>query len=871
MNINEIKEHVDLHTLFSLLGIYRSGTTGNYHAPWRADKKPSLSVFDNNKKWKDHTDGSSGSCIDILIKMDRAKDVSESLSLLHTLFGLPFDVAANDDKQQNESKHEQLWKLMKGHRDIFKAVDYLTNIRKLPKAMVEQWKGKVFGFSDWTPPNGTVEDKEKYGDCVSFPLRNCIGDLVGFNCRYLAANHPINKRMFGEASKGFFYIDKSVLRANIIWFVESPIDALTLTAAGCPSVAFLSTSFVHSFSFSWLMDHQIVAILADVDAAGKEATRILYHRLLDAGITPLVVNWDKNNGKDPNEALQKDVHLDWLAPLVKKYNTDLLPVSNMFLDDERQYGRLQSWQCSLDVIERKFVKNADSHEELIDIAGFRIYRIDPIIIHDQETAFGGAGFATRQKLIHYRRPDCITMLNKVVLEKDFSKPDPWREFGFVHSPKMLPFALQALSKDMSHPRESVNVLGLVYVGKKIKLNDALSTFMDPEQCIYYRLRFPSGPVTQAAPILKKVGSALKDGLGLIMLGWHLGSFLKVYLGFWPHLSVIAQPSSGKTSFINGILAKLTNATCHDPSELDTSYRRMKLLSNHAWPVYIDESSRITLETASLFANLLNAAYQTQMRHHGEKGKFLIAAPCFMFGQDSKITDAAIHSKMIQFCMDHHRVEGGLFEVVDPFPCREFAEWLMVRWVPATAIERWKQILQALLKVVSIDQAGTDLTRFVGNYAAVLFALEELFAFAGFKDDRVPSKLVSLMTRHLVDTKFIRRESLAILSAMATEISNAQRSEQELIHFIEVTLDGTFLYFEAGPILKELNSRGYNFPVSTIARLIQHFENDGFLVERSKRKSFRGKSERCCVVLDLKKIEQAGVAWPLPELMVGNRG
>lgn len=77
------------------------------------------------------------------------------------------------------------------------------------------------------------------------------------------------------------------------------------------------------------------------------------------------------------------------------------------------------------------------------------------------------------------------------------------------------------------------------------------------------------------------------------------------------------------------------------------------------------------------------------------------------------------------------------------------------------------------------------------------------------------------------------------------------------------VDGDLLIIQTKTILRFLRNRGYEYPVTSSRRLIDHFDRDGFLVERSKNKTINGVEYRC-ITLSLKKLESAGVEWPIKE-------
>lgn len=99
----QLKQLIDLHELADRLGMERPDPNGNYRAPNRPDKHPSVSIFDAGKAgymmWKDHTSGEKGSCLDLVIYCGQAMDASEAMKWLHEEFNIPTDDVA--PQQQN--------------------------------------------------------------------------------------------------------------------------------------------------------------------------------------------------------------------------------------------------------------------------------------------------------------------------------------------------------------------------------------------------------------------------------------------------------------------------------------------------------------------------------------------------------------------------------------------------------------------------------------------------------------------------------------------------------------------------------------------------------------------------------------------------
>jgi hypothetical protein len=858
MLVERIKADIDLHELAARLGIQR-GKTGNYHAPWRDDKKPSVSIYPKNGRaahWKDHGSGKGGSAIDLVMET-LGIGFTEALDEISKMYGFERDRPKPNRQKEPDSRERYLWRIAKDHKGLEKASDYLSEERKIPKTDIDQLKGTAYGYSDYTPK----ENAEQHGPAVVFPVQNIDGEIIALNLRYLAPDHEPKSRIIGSSHKGFFTPSWHKTRgARSVWLVESAIDALTLQAAGCPAIAYLSSSHVHGLPLDWVDETQNLILWPDCDAAGQLAASTLYHRALSRGITVQVVDLEKFEYKDPNDALRGGTTIEDLHQQARRFDTRLFPTTAPWLP-ESEYGAMRAYQCHRDHTEMTILeeRDGDKRERLVPVAGFRVYRIDPITVYDPVTAVGGvgSGHTVNKSLVVSRRADSPFMQRTVLGAEEMGKPDTWRAFGWVHAPAPLCRMLQTLSRDQSHKQETVNVIGLVRVGKALQINDAANTYLRDEDCVYHRLRIPDGPRREAARTLEKLSSMLTGEKALLTFVWAIGSMMKVFSGFWPHLVVSANSGSGKTTLIEA-MHKLLGVLSIEPSELSTPYRRMRVVGNHVYPVFCDEFSRASPKDVGAFIDTLNVSYKHALRHHGREGMFLLAAPVALIGQDAPTHDAAILTKLIQFDLDHSKGQLAHFE--EAFPVREFATWLSERLSRITTRERIQATRSRLVEQLrgQLNEQEANLNRFLDNYAAVLIAFEELCAFSSYANAGFEPAVVEHIQRQLSETAMTRRESLAILDRLTREM--AVEPAKAPLHRIE----GDAVIIPPNLILDFLAARGYTFPVTSTRRLIAHLNMDGFLVERSLSRTIQGQHFSKCVKLNLRKMLDAGIDWPIDD-------
>ena len=67
MNIQEAKAKLDIPAVAARF-FPNWKPALSCHSPWREDRNPSFSVFDQGQKWKDHATGDHGDAVDFLAK-----------------------------------------------------------------------------------------------------------------------------------------------------------------------------------------------------------------------------------------------------------------------------------------------------------------------------------------------------------------------------------------------------------------------------------------------------------------------------------------------------------------------------------------------------------------------------------------------------------------------------------------------------------------------------------------------------------------------------------------------------------------------------------------------------------------------------------
>lgn len=878
-----IKERVNIPDLATRLNVKLTKKGSTHFFAIRDEKTPSTAISKDGKSFTDFGDNRRGSVIDFYM-IQRGCDWNVALKDLAQMYQIE---RPRDAEEKAKPEINLRWREASQHKDIQRATEYLVTERGLPRDKLVNFEGKAYGFNNYLPTHPSQNPAE-YGPAVVFPLSDVNGQVWAINQRYIdtAENkHPLGKRMLKFSddillSSCFYTPDwRSVQNAKNIWMVESPIDALTLHLAGCPAVAFLSAGYASICPLEWIKPTQVVHIWSDNDVekngkkAGLEAAEILYHRLLSAGIIPQLVDikWEETDVNGLLKANAGDLKI--INKSARTSNTKLFPFKKPNISNKLEFTSLNDYVCYVDstaVWKYEKQKNELGEMEevpvLAQVAGFRIYRIDPITIHPPKSAMGeGTHESLSEKmLILYARTESSRLQKAVFDKKDMGKPKMWQELGIIHDPKKLGMLMQSISRDHSHYTETVNVIGLVNMNGQLRLNDALNTYIGNDLSVYHDLVFPNGNPNNTQSIIYNMGKMFKGMKGLTALTWILGSFLKIYTGFWPHMSCVASSQSGKTTLMN-VLNTLTNIRSFEYSMLSSQYQQMKIVGNHAYACLIDEISRAKPFDLQEFINQLNACYNSPVRLRGQDRAYLLAGAVGMFGQDLSITDAAIVSKSIAIDLD--RSKGDLYEPTEPFPVRAWAEWLIATQNKAKISKLLKEHEAWILLNMDAEEKDPNLTRFVVNYAAMRVAAQLLFDFADIQDVDYKTQFSQILTnqckQHAIDTRIVRSEAFAILEAL---VSNVGMESPE--RFPPHAIEDEKLYITSTEIMKYLHGKKEYFAVTSNKGLIKHLKNDGFLLRSDVDKTLSRGNEKPMrykhvLEIDLARLEKAGIYWPTP--------
>ena len=175
--IEQLKNDIDLHDLADRLGWKRPGDKGNYSAPHRDDKTPSVEIKHDGKYFTDYTGAGKGSCIDMILYHYRIDDIGEAVKILHELYGWPLD---KPEQQQQEKKEYSIAEFIayKCSKDDPRIFEYLTGRAIDTKAIEHAIKKGTLAFNDYANPKHEPGALFHSGPAVAFITKGINSDQV---------------------------------------------------------------------------------------------------------------------------------------------------------------------------------------------------------------------------------------------------------------------------------------------------------------------------------------------------------------------------------------------------------------------------------------------------------------------------------------------------------------------------------------------------------------------------------------------------------------------------------------------------------------------------------------------------------------------
>ncbi len=801
LSIDQIKQRVDLHDLAAKLNLQRPNNKGLYKSPHHADKNPSLSIFERggSQGWKDHSTDKGGGSVQLVMYV-HGGDFKAAVAWLHRAYGWP--IQKEKPKNERESKIE--WKAKTCRGEDQKAVDYLSG-RGIPEEVVRRGiaTGAV-GHTSWTNPKVAKGEIGHCGPAVAFIVKSLDKQaVVAVDQRFTQPEEfeggKRKTKTDGEKDRHPWFIDRRELdKAKTIYIVESPVNVLSVAACELKhtsAIATRGTANAKNMPLEWLRGKRVILCM-DNDQPnektqkrpGDEAAWTLLERLNALKISTMLVDqydWEHN---DCNDVLQEE-GVDGLKKRLQKLEFGIIPGLSGSQDrskegrsrltlPSRDYG--QYWRFSATEDHTTWLKKAggedpDDPPQTVDLCGFRIAALSRITIASSRSVLTGSRDLEAKMVFAatVQTPrNGYLMQRRVLNDEQFHSLDHWRRFGVVFNQFAFSRMLNILERAVHlGEHKAINIVGIGWKDGRPVVNQGPDCFFtDPDkQCPYSNLMFPSGPGSDAWPVIKAYQNTFAENAAAIPLVWALGAHLKAFIGFWPHLVIQAEKGAGKDVLSNRLQSSIA-MTNFSGQTVNTDFRRITSISNTTHPVGWAELSARDMRIIDAAVNQLQEAYQHNVTKRGsEMTEYLLCAPVMLVGEDVPVD--SIITKTVRSELSRKKQGPQIPDDLPVFPVLEWLQFLVthsrdqIRSVHNRARELCAAACSALPNV-------NNAPRMIENYAGILAAWMLLAEFADISPDQgnFQNDLLAQMNRHLLETETQREPWVWIMEIFLSECS-----------------------------------------------------------------------------------------------------
>lgn len=796
MSLEALKARIDCHDLAERLGLERPQARGNYRSPHHRDKSPSLSVYEGGRRWKDWSDGAGGTCIDLVMYVQRT-EFEDAVRWLRKEYDLPAPAPARAAAPQRPASLPEFI-AAQCLKDPSPALDYLVLGRKIPETTAQAAisLGTV-GWNTYTNPKVAPGEVGHGGPALATIVRTANpGHIVAVDLRYQdpALNGGVKTMSQGDKVSQPWAMDpRAMARADRVVIVESAINALTVEACGLrrtTAIATRGTALVDQLDVRPLLGRQVI-ICMDWDSPdkkgrcpGQEAAWAIYDRCAAHGVAAVMVDQSEwAPGTDLNDLLQSEgleAVQDALAKLEPwaipgQHGRGNLGRSRVFLP-AHDFGLYWRYRCESDFtryIERMDSEEGDESPRFMDVAGMRIASLSRITVQSANATLTGAPdhapetlfAATVQAPRHGAK-----LLRRVMTDEQIHSPDAWRKLGAIYAPAKWSRLINIWERaaDLGQVR-AVNFVGLCWQGGRLKVNEGPDTFfrIPHQQCPYHSLTFPRGSTADARRVLLAYKDTMGDCAGLQILVWALGSALKALLGFWPHMVVQARKGAGKST-LSKALQRTVAMTVFGGATLNTDFRMFCSVSGTTHPVGWEELSAREVKIIAKAQSLLQDAYQFNVSPRGsDLVEFVVAAPVMLLGEDVPVN--SLIGKTVSARLERQGAE--IPEDLPPFPLRPWLEWLASQGRTPVR-EAYDRALRYCTETCRAAATDAGAARMLKNYAAVGATWDLLCQWSELDSDTGDwwRCLVEAMNTHIRETSADREPWVWILEIALSEIA-----------------------------------------------------------------------------------------------------
>ena len=905
-SIEQLKAQIDLHDLAARLGLERPGGAGNYRSPHHADKSPSLSVFPDGRGWKDWSSEEHGDCIDLVCYV-RGGGKAEAIRELHEMYGIPMDRPETPRERRQLSRAEFIAERCTSG-DMAPAVAYLTEQRGIPEALAARAvKLKTIGWNTWESDKVAAGERGHGGPALAQIVRTLNpGEVVAVDLRYAdpGTNGGVKTQTQGEKLAHPWYLDlRAVKAAETVVLVESPINALSVEAAGVRRTAALALRGTNNAALLPLevLRGKRAVICLDADKPdekgkrpGPEAAWTLHERLTGAGIGCLMVDqleWYEAGWNDLNDVLldggaaevKKRLAMlePWLIPGVPGKDPEgVVPGRRrVFLPaaDFRIYWR---YRVREDFTYTVTVKRGDDGEEVEtpeDVAGFRVAGLSRVTVASHTATMTGEVDA--QPRVLFAASVQVPRHGPALLRHVFDDPDlhnveKWKRLGPVFKPAAFSRLLTVLER-AAHlgARDATNFVGLAWRNGKLVVNEGPDCyFTDPaKQCPYHNLAFPSGTVADARRVIEAYRRTFKNNAASQLLAWALGAHLKAFLGFWPHQILQADKGAGKSTLIKR-LERTIAFTMFSGESLQTAFRLLTSISHTSHPVGWEELSARQQMVIDAAVTKLQESYQyTVSRRSSEMTEYLLSAPVLLAGEDVPVR--SLLGKVVRVELTGRKGEQLPHEM-PRFPVRQWLEFL-AGLKRERVLEAYHEVNARMLDLSRASGDDDGAVRMAGNYAAVGLAWRLLSQFADLDaGGDFAADLVATMNGHIAETSADREPWVWIMETLLSEIAAGRYQHPHAFDLVQgehrEQLDA--LIFRSSHVMDHisrepgLRDKWNALPVKSDRVFKRQLLRSGVVVNDDVEKVIKGRREAHLVAVGVERLHRYGLHASVPQAM-----
>lgn len=815
-SIEELKRRIDLHSLAERLGLEKGpgGDKALYKSPHHSDKHASLSIFVNHPKsgtgWKDHSADQGGSCIDLVMYV-RDCTVGEAMKYLHEEFNIPFDKKEEPEQKRQKSTLDYIADRCEANRE--KVREYLQGRGISDEAIDVAMRAKTIGFNEWTSDTKKSGEVGYGGPGAAFIVRSpSTAQVAAVDMRFVdpSLNGDVKTQTHGDKDGiGWTADPRKLAAAKIVVLVESSINALSVDTARLPMTAAFSIRGIGNvglIDFGFLRGKQVV-ICMDNDKPieegkpraghrpGPEAAWALYDRLTALNISAVMVDqggWIEAGENGQPGDLINDVNdylklrgPDGLAKALTNYEPWIIPGMS---GEAKQLGKRRVflpthdyslyWKFRNQVDFTRYITRMEEATDdkpetprYDDLCGFRIASLSRVSVSGVTSTMTGdpdqsptVYFAVTVQTPRHG----ANLTRKVLVDEQLHNTQQWAKFGPIWKPAEFSRMVNILERT-AHlgERTAINFVGLAWRNGELTVNEGPDCYFTDakQQCPYHNLTFPSGAVQDARTVIRAYQSTFLQNAAAIPLVWALGGHMKALLGFWPHMTIQADKSAGKSTLIKRLERTLAFKMFSGQS-LQTEFRLLTSISHTSHPVGWEELSARDQKTIDKAVGMLQENYQYTVTSRGaDMTEYLLSAPVMLAGEDVPVQ--SLLGKIIRTNLTGKK--GPMMpDNLPRFPVRQWLQFLS-KLDKMAVLEKYAELRDYCVDRSQSDEDGAK--RMAGNYAAVLLAWRYLAEFAGMdhSEGYFGRDLLTEMNLHLTESNSERAPWVWIMRTALSEI------------------------------------------------------------------------------------------------------